>query len=149
MTNPTQPLTDEDFITHSEYKSICILREKLIKANKYLHHHNALLAFEDCYPAIKAAAQQTAQLVTKCEKLEAENERLKQQLEWQPIETAPKDGTPILVLGTHKYSNSMCAEIAMYKVGEWHIAWAQADRLICNAIKWKPIDKPQPPKEAT
>lgn len=59
--------------------------------------------------------------------------------EWQPIETAPKDGTPILVADSGPYAF----------VVEWnnkHRAWLGADRSAWEPTHWMPL--PEPPKES-
>ena len=49
-------------------------------------------------------------------------------MEWQPIETAPKDGTEVLVCRTYGERRTEYAVAHCYEGGEWHdmgdIGWA-------------------------
>lgn len=57
--------------------------------------------------------------------------------EWQPIETAPKDGTPILVCDKGPYAY----------VAEWFQhsrTWIGADKMYWEPTHWMPL--PEPPK---
>lgn len=59
-------------------------------------------------------------------------------MEWQPIETAPRDGRPILAsdIGPYAY------------VVEWfkaNKAWIGADGMYWSPTHWMPL--PEPPKE--
>lgn len=60
---------------------------------------------------------------------------------WQPIETAPKDGTNILV-----YSESIGRMIAWYKFNNYPFGdWFNLRFDIISPTHWMPL--PEPPKE--
>lgn len=60
---------------------------------------------------------------------------------WQPIETAPKDGTNILV-----YSESIGRMIAWYKFNNYPFGdWVNLRFDIISPTHWMPL--PEPPKE--
>ncbi len=66
--------------------------------------------------------------------------------EWQQIETAPKDGTEILVSGIQKHSKKRFSILA-----EWHEDWMIFDPWedaycieTCGLTHWMPL--PEPPK---
>jgi hypothetical protein len=61
---------------------------------------------------------------------------------WQPIETAPKDGTRIIVYRTG-YAEAGCIGFWSNDYDEWRIAGA--GNCFLNATHWAPL--PQPPKE--
>jgi hypothetical protein len=88
-------------------------------------------------------------LLTKLEQeniiLKEENEKLQKQNEWLPIETAPKDGTWILVY--QKYNDSFSEiMIANYYEGNgcWSVMWDSRDTEI-NPTYWMPL--PTPPAQ--
>lgn len=57
-------------------------------------------------------------------------------MEWQPIETAPRDGTTILVVN---------AKIGLYSVEEWRQgAWRNDEGLTVRGTHWIPL--PTPPR---
>ena len=64
---------------------------------------------------------------------------------WQPIETAPKDGTQIIV-GCSKYKRSY---VAIFERGTWRSGWEGGDWTFDVELKpthWMPL--PTPPKES-
>lgn len=99
------------------------------------------------------------------DKLKAENKRLKEALEWQPIETAPKDGTDILVADPTQEFSQDRVERARYWEGKWCVVNAyyfltdlskieeiskeqKLDDMplyIISPTHWMPL--PEPPKE--
>lgn len=118
--------------------------------------------------AIKAyAAQQNAELVAENERLsnmdilivawqvrigelQTENERLKQQLAWQPIETAPRGyNSPVLFKGYSKAGSfAGPVYISGWVDSEGEVVYWYNYKL--RFVGWKPIAsiEPQPPKEA-
>lgn len=76
--------------------------------------------------------------------LQSELEQCRKDAEWQPIDTAPKDGTSILI-----YTGEGIVE-ASYQYGNWEQAPCYATyegcggvALSCKPTHWKPL--PQPP----
>lgn len=72
--------------------------------------------------------------------------------QWQPIETAPKDGTPILIWqpGNPKH-NFGAADDNRYAIGYWRTwepngGWGNRNQQTVISTHWMPL--PQPPKEA-
>ena len=78
--------------------------------------------------------------------------------EWQPIETAPKDGTDVIVMYMH--IETQCVFNAFYAsevdgwekrdVGWWSYEHGEVSRILLNGFMtpthWMPL--PPPPKEA-
>jgi hypothetical protein len=78
--------------------------------------------------------------------------------EWQPIETAPKDGTDVIVMYMH--IETQCVFNAFYAseghgwekrdVGWWSYEHSEVSRILLNDFMtpthWMPL--PPPPKEA-
>lgn len=67
---------------------------------------------------------------------------------WQPIDTAPKDGTEILVIDGY----SKAIRVVWYDFNEWHVAKTcssyRCDSGAINPILWMPLDAlPTPPTE--
>lgn len=98
------------------------------------------------------AAQQNSELLTNCEKLKAENERLKQQLAWQPIETAPKDETDVDLWVEiddlqYRVTNAFYCpdEQCWWGPNEYYEA-VKLEKQGLKILYWKPVIKP--PKEA-
>jgi hypothetical protein len=61
---------------------------------------------------------------------------------WQPIETAPKDGSDILV-----FVPSTSEQFAAYwREGDWTYALYRGTRIICQPSIWQPL--PEPPDAA-
>ena len=64
--------------------------------------------------------------------------------EWQPIETAPKDGTHIYLYD----ENLTPIEDKHITTGFWdEYRWSQWDSEDYTPTHWKPLDTPTPPKE--
>jgi len=135
MTNPTPPLTAERIVKE--------LTEALNFEGPYSTEGYPLADNIETY-----AAQQNAELLTKCEELEAENERLKQQLAWQPIGHQHQDGSHYQMLNletTRTYSP------ARYWLGVWQYwnehtgVWERCGKKPTHARPIAPL--PQPPKE--
>jgi hypothetical protein len=66
--------------------------------------------------------------------------------EWQPIETAPRDETPVL---TRRGGDLMAVAIYLPKAGDWPEAWQGGwlctDGIgLLNVTHWMPL--PEPPK---
>jgi hypothetical protein len=70
-------------------------------------------------------------MADRIEALEAENTRLRAAMEWQPIETAPKDGKSILAL----LSNGEVFRVIWFGIG-WH---ASSDIGFVSPTHWKPL----------
>lgn len=155
MTNPTQPLTAERIVKE--------LTEALNFEGPYSTEGYPLADNIETY-----AAQQNAELLTKCEDLEKqlktadvyvkhyfqtkdENERLKQQLAWQPISTAPKDGTSVLIFDNYREDKKVDGYnrvVARFDetLDRWMIHQRYGNYIACiNPTKWMPL--PQPPKD--
>ena len=92
--------------------------------------------------AVTLAEQRTSEKLfeagTKIAELEAEIESLRAQLEWQPIETAPKDGAPLLIA----FRNKEVAIAPWSKSGPMEVT-PQFD-LGWTATHWMPL--PAPPE---
>lgn len=68
---------------------------------------------------------------------------------WQPIETAPKDGTPVLLL----WFDAETGAAPMHRVGFWHSreqAWCDTHRVLHNQhshpTHWMPLPSPPTPE---
>lgn len=93
MTNPTSPLTAEDLAKRLEAYAAQQNAELVATVSQLNSDIAGLKAqLKDAEINFKALADGTIRDEA-IGMLRAENERLKQQLAWQPISTAPKDGT--------------------------------------------------------
>lgn len=162
MTNPTPPLTAEEIV--DQYSSVFYEHDTwmdyLISDIKaYAAQQNAELVatisqlnsdiaglkaqLKDAEINFEALADGTIRDQA-IGMLRAENERLKQQLAWQPIETAPKDKSiDLWVEGQrfiHCYFDAICKE---YRTVDRSSVLIR----LRDATHWR--DMPQPPKEAT
>lgn len=71
-------------------------------------------------------------------------------MEWQPIETAPKDGTPILLSCVRDRTGKRCVALAWWDGGMWADAmyWSDADQqfsiplFVSNTTHWMPLPTP-------
>ena len=71
-------------------------------------------------------------------------------MQWQPIETAPKDGTRILAYWPDTYGNNSAVQVETWwgpwgKASTWQSAFEWADGA-CVPTHWMPL--PPPPSEA-
>ena len=73
--------------------------------------------------------------------LTAEVERLKGQ-DWQPIETAPKNGTCVLVVSQH--GSWFAGFFVAYWAGDH---WAYSVNRRCNPTHWRPLPTPPASQE--
>jgi len=80
------------------------------------------------------------------EALRNANELLQQQ-QWQPIESAPRDGTRILSCRTDFEDRLLIYAIVAYENGEWHLQALMGGSLGVGyyPTHWQPL--PQPPKD--
>jgi hypothetical protein len=65
---------------------------------------------------------------------------------WQPIETAPRDGTRVLVWGRHE-SRGYAEGVSVAVPSAWtasHNVWAAHGGLVHGATHWMPL--PEPPQ---
>lgn len=74
---------------------------------------------------------------------------LRGQSEWQPIETAPKDGTDVLLWGRccgeiHGEYDADCAVVASYQCDEWHATVGDCYSTTVKPTRWMPL--PEPPQ---
>ena len=60
--------------------------------------------------------------------------------EWQPIETAPRDGTNIL-----SWEHKMECMIIFWQSGDWHCTHDCEDLYFSEPTHWMPL--PEPPKQ--
>ena len=63
---------------------------------------------------------------------------------WQPIETAPKDGTRILAYAPDSLLGPTQAVIYWWELGDEIALWCGADETPFRATHWMPL--PEPPK---
>lgn len=61
-------------------------------------------------------------------------------MEWQPIETAPKDGTEILIYSEIEGVRSSYFEHGMWQKGSWFSKPEERER--AKPKKWMPLPKP-------
>jgi hypothetical protein len=105
--------------------------ESLIKDAEDARFSSSLIGinFRAALPKLKAALQSSAK-----------------KQGWQPIETAPRDGTEILVSwhGWPSLEGDNSIEIAIFKEGVW---WSN-DAVVSTPSHWMPLPPP-PPKEET
>lgn len=57
-------------------------------------------------------------------------------IDWQPIETAPKDGTTVLLWVPN-------ARLSPVFAGEWRGAWRVGLFTVCNPTHWAPLNPPE------
>lgn len=81
----------------------------------------------DALTDLNTARQDNASFGPELKRLTAENEKLRAALQWQPIETAPKDGTPILARekGAGPAVYMMCAMWSGSELEGWRIPGAR------------------------
>ena len=62
--------------------------------------------------------------------------------DWQPIETAPRDGSQFLAW------DGVCIENIKWRNGMWQTSWAHDEKYSMNGAPthWMPL--PQPPEDA-
>jgi hypothetical protein len=127
------------------------LAEVLVKDNPLDYMTETLL--ENCKAELERLSQPTiktdnTQVILN---LQAELERLEVENAWQPIESAPKDGTAILV---HHPKSGVCEGYAMKKDGVWYVMdgvnqYQNLDGtmrptttyLLSEPTHWKPLPK--------
>jgi len=74
-------------------------------------------------------------------------------MEWQPIETAPKDGREILVFTTYKADEFYNEDFSIVQIGFWDFGHDTSDPMwarpagwmttkIGNPSHWMPLPKP-------
>ena len=66
---------------------------------------------------------------------------------WQPIETAPRDGTRVLVWGRHEsrgYADGVSVAVHVPTATPPHDLWAAHGGLVHGATHWMPL--PEPPQ---
>lgn len=98
--------------------------------------------YAEYYASMKCALEAIGYqaLVESEAKAQAEAKRLRELLEWQPFETAPKDGTRVLVIG--KYG----ASTAHHNGKEWRMhSWLNQEEVPTH---WKRVPTPKQINEA-
>lgn len=114
--------------------------EELVKRLRLLNEVDANVAAD----RIEALTEQLAAAKRDAKEAEAYAAELEQRTKWQPIETAPRDGTSILVF----------TELGVFEatfVSYWEFAVANYHGCLCcsgrgdNPTHWMPL--PEPPKE--
>ena len=100
------------------------------------------------HPTEPATPRTDAAHATRCDKPETRIQLLRMHAEaleielaarWQPIDTAPRDGTNILTWDGHSISIACWLDI----MGDW---WGDDDCALCSTpTHWMPL--PQPPTE--
>jgi len=97
----------------------------------------------DLYAGLNVSAYTTATAVLKCEESETgmwidykDYEKLKKQLEWQPIETAPKCG--MSVLGFFPNFSDDSIQMTYYSKG-----WKNGLKQV-HPTHWMPLPEPPP-----
>lgn len=72
--------------------------------------------------------------------------------EWQPIETAPRDDTPVLLFGTrwkfdwHGAEDVGFSAVCSFNYGEWRVLHTVYYETVCiTPTHWMPL--PEPPGE--
>jgi hypothetical protein len=95
-------------------------------------------SLQEVYDLQDKNAQTMRALLSRAEKAEAENERLRAAQAWQPIKTAPRDGTKILSFVW-----------TIYQGGVVVAHWDDNDGFIdCDSDFWEPthwLPLPEPP----
>lgn len=59
-------------------------------------------------------------------------------MEWQPIETAPKDGTPVITNGGDGYKLPKVMQ-SVYDAGWWPDSWESPLEEAMNPTHWMPL----------
>ena len=124
-------------IYESGYDGLLVAR-----CNQNGAHPHQVLAILNGLNSKPASAELVAQYASRISQQDAELERLRREVEWRPIETAPKDGTEILAYGYARCDGSR------YANGQ-HIAWWDAelgwtgrdpdDRVTLHLSHWRPL----------
>lgn len=84
-------------------------------------------------PVVDACESLIATLTTAIAAREAEG--------WQPIETAPKDGTPVVLFYPHRYKGKRGGSISIgcFSGGYWFDTFVLADN---DCTHWRPLPSP-------
>ena len=70
------------------------------------------------------------------------------EMTWRPMDTAPKDGTEVLLLyKLTRYSSSIQEGWFDEEEDEWQLSWGEVDKILSSSkpIKWMP--RPTDPEE--
>ena len=116
------------------------------KSLEVLKARGLLERLGDSYSHVYSAGElvELANMFNRITELETKLEEAQKDAAWQPIETAPKDGTPILA-----YNNRMVLEV-WYSVpwGKFVVSETGGSNLI-SPTHWMPLPKPPLAGEAT
>jgi hypothetical protein len=98
---------------------------------------------DDVVALVRAASVVMGAAADEIEALRAEVERLRALVDWQKIETAPKDGTEVLITGIG-FRGRRWMSVAKQINGRWYDDSKHAGNLT-NVTHWQPLPEPPTP----